>query len=82
MLVIHPDECIDCGVCEPECPAEAIKPDTEPGLEDWLKLNTDYAAIWPNITVKKDQMPEAEKYDGEPGKLEKYFSAEPGTGDE
>ncbi len=32
MLVIHPDECIDCGVCEPECPVEAIKPDTEPGL--------------------------------------------------
>ena len=31
MLVIHPDECIDCGVCEPECPIEAIKPDTEPG---------------------------------------------------
>ncbi|MEO1960183.1 MAG: ferredoxin family protein [Paracoccus sp. (in: a-proteobacteria)] len=29
MLVIHPDECIDCGVCEPECPADAIKPDTE-----------------------------------------------------
>ena len=36
MLVIHPDECIDCGVCEPECPVEAIKPDTEPGLEKWL----------------------------------------------
>ena len=41
-LVIHPDECIDCGVCEPECPAEAIKPDTEPGprhlveAERWL----------------------------------------------
>src|SRR6185437_2719513 len=34
MLVIHPDECIDCGVCEPECPAQAIKPDTEDGLED------------------------------------------------
>ena len=33
MLVIHPDECIDCGVCEPECPVEAIRPDTEPGLE-------------------------------------------------
>ena len=33
MLVIHPDECIYCGVCEPECPVEAIKPDTEPGLE-------------------------------------------------
>ena len=39
MLVIHPDECIDCGVCEPECPADAIKPDTEPGLEKWLSLN-------------------------------------------
>ena len=39
MLVIHPDECIDCGVCEPECPVEAIKPDTEPGLENLLKIN-------------------------------------------
>lgn len=44
MLVIHPDECIDCGVCEPECPAEAIKPDTEPGLESWLQLNGKFAA--------------------------------------
>jgi ferredoxin len=53
MLVIHPDECIDCGVCEPECPVEAIKPDTEAGAEKWLKLNADYAKTWPNITVKK-----------------------------
>ena len=45
MLVIHPDECIDCGVCEPECPAEAIKPDTEPDLAFWLKLNSDYSKI-------------------------------------
>ena len=36
MLVINPSECIDCGVCEPECPAEAILPDTESGLEVWL----------------------------------------------
>ena len=41
MLVIHPDECIDCGVCVPECPVDAIKPDTEPGLEKWLSLNAD-----------------------------------------
>jgi ferredoxin len=54
MLVIHPDECIDCGVCEPECPAEAIKPDTEPGLESWLKINTDLSKSWPNITQKKE----------------------------
>ena len=46
MLVIHPDECIDCGVCEPECPAEAIKPDTEAGLEKWLELNAEYAKTW------------------------------------
>ena len=39
MLVIKPDECIDCGVCEPECPVDAIKADTEPGLEKWLEIN-------------------------------------------
>ena len=53
MLVIHPDECIDCGVCEPECPIEAIKPDTEPGLEQLLSLNAEFSKIWPNITAKK-----------------------------
>jgi ferredoxin len=53
MLVIHPDECIDCGVCVPECPVDAIQPDTEPGLEKWLELNAKYAKIWPQITVKR-----------------------------
>ena len=57
MLVIHPDECIDCGVCEPECPVDAIKADSEPGLEKWLSLNAEYAKIWPNITVKKHSRP-------------------------
>ena len=57
MLVIHPDECIDCGVCEPECPVDAIKPDTEPGLEKWLDINTKYALVWPNITVKREPPP-------------------------
>jgi len=61
--------------------AEAIKPDTEPGLDKWLKVNAEYAAIWPNITVKRDPMPEAKEMDGEQGKFEKYFSANPGTGD-
>src|SRR5947209_11485232 len=56
MLVIHPDECIDCGVCEPECPAEAIKPDTEPNLETWLKLNAEYAKAWPNIDRKSTRL--------------------------
>src|SRR5689334_24729392 len=59
MLVIHPGECIDCGVCEPECPVDAIKADTEPGLEKWLLLNAEYAKIWPNITVKKAPPPDS-----------------------
>ncbi len=80
MLVIHPDECIDCGVCEPECPADAIKPDTEPGLEKMLELNATYAAEWPNITAKKDPLPEAEEFDGKPDKMA-LFSPKPGTGD-
>lgn len=80
-LVIHPDECIDCGVCEPECPADAIRPDTEPGLEKWLKLNADLAKVWPNITGKRDPLPEAKEFDGKKGKFEAYFSDKPGEGD-
>jgi len=81
MLVIHTDECIDCGVCEPECPAEAIKPDTEPGLDKWLELNAEYATKWPNISIRKAPLPEAAEMDDVPGKLEKYFSEKPGNGD-
>ena len=81
-LVIHPDECIDCGVCEPECPAEAIKPDTEPGMEKWVEINAKYAELWPNITMKKDALPEADKFNGEAEKFDKYFSEEAGPGDE
>jgi len=81
MLVIHPDECIDCEVCEPECPVDAIKPDTEPGVEKWLELNRKYAETWPNITAKKDSLPDADAHKDESNKFEKYFSAEPGTGD-
>jgi ferredoxin len=81
MLVIHPDECIDCGVCEPECPVDAIKPDTEPNLEQWLDLNRKYCDSWPNITAKKAALPDADAFKDEAGKFEKYFSPEPGSGD-
>ena len=81
MLVIHPDECIDCGVCEPECPVDAIKPDTEPGLEKWLEVNREYADKWPNITAKKPQPPDADQFRDEKGKFEKYFTDVPGEGD-
>jgi ferredoxin len=81
MVVIDPEVCIDCGVCEPECPPEAIKADTESGLERWLTLNADYAKKWPNITQKGTSPADAKEHDGEEGKFEKYFSEKPGTGD-
>ena len=78
MLVIHPDECIDCGVCEPECPAEAIVPDTDDRATKWLELNRDYSGQWPNITRKKDAPPDADEFKGVDGKFEKYFSPKAG----
>jgi ferredoxin len=81
MLVIHPDECIDCGVCEPECPVDAIKPDTEPGAEAWLALNAEYASKWPNITSKHDAPADAKQYEGVQDKFRQFFSPEPGEGD-
>jgi ferredoxin len=81
MLVINPDECIDCGVCEPECPVEAILPDTEEEAEKWLELNREYSTgPWPNITRKGEPPPDADDFKDEPGKFEKYFSGEPGGG--
>jgi ferredoxin len=78
MLVIHPDECIDCGVCEPECPALAIVPDTEPAADGFLELNRTYAAQWPNITRKGEPPADAAAWDGVPGKYPEHFSPEPG----
>ncbi len=79
MLVIHPDECIDCGVCEPECPADAIKADTEPGVEKWLALNARFAVVWPNISDKKEALSDAEEFEGVEGKFEKFFSEAAGS---
>ena len=80
MLVIQPDECIDCGVCEPECPAEAIIPDTEPEAEKWREVNREYSEKWPNLTRKKDAPADADEFKGVSGKFDKFFKAEPGTG--
>jgi ferredoxin len=78
MLVIHPDECIDCGVCEPECPAEAIISDTNNEAEKWLEMNRTYAEQWPNITRKKPAPADADEFKGVAGKFEKFFSDKPG----
>ena len=56
MLVINPDECIDCGVCEPECPVEAIVSDVNYEKHDkdkWLDINKKYSNLWPNIVKKR-----------------------------
>jgi ferredoxin len=80
MLVIHPDECIDCGVCVTECPVDAIKADTEPGLEKWLALNNEYSRVWPNITVRREPPADAKEWEGKPDKFQ-LFSPAPGQGD-
>ena len=80
MLVIHPDECIDCGVCEPECPPEAILPDTDPDAENWLILNRDYSETWPNITQRIDPPEDADEFSNVENKFEKFFSKKPGKG--
>ena len=77
MLVIHPDECIDCGVCEPECPIEAILPDTEPDVEQWVEVNRTYAEQWPNINRKGDQPADADDWKDVANKFEEHFSDQP-----
>ena len=79
MLVIHPDECIDCGVCEPECPPEAILPDTDPEADAWLELNREYSETWPNITRKGTPPADADDFREVKGKYDKFFSANPGS---
>ena len=78
MLVIHPDECIDCGVCEPECPVDAIHSDMEENMEKWVEINRIYSEKWPVITEKKDAPPDAEKWKNVKNKFEKFFSEKPG----
>ncbi len=78
MLVIHPDECIDCGVCVPECPAEAIFADTDPeATQHWLDVNAKHAETWPNIIAKKDPMLDYEAMDGVEKKFDQFFSSKP-----
>lgn len=72
MLVIHPDECIDCALCEPECPAAAIVSgdDLNETNAHFLALNADLAQMWPNINVRKAALEDAAFWDGRKGKLE------------
>jgi len=72
MLVINPDECIDCTLCEPECPADAIYADDEvpDGQEKFIALNAELSQIWPVITEISDVPEDADEWNGKEGKLE------------
>tara|TARA_B100000965_G_scaffold53004_1_gene39532 strand:+ start:618 stop:1223 length:606 start_codon:yes stop_codon:yes gene_type:complete len=63
-LVIHPDECIDCGLCEPECPIEAIYADDElPANQiEFVEINARLADVYENITEAKEPLPDADNF--------------------
>ena len=63
-LVIHPDECIDCGLCEPECPIDAIYADDElpENQIQFIEINAKLADVYENITEAKDALPDADNY--------------------
>lgn len=70
-VVIDPLECIDCGVCEPTCPAKAILPaeDLSADQVPFAALNAELAAQWPVISIKGATLADAGEWDGKPGKL-------------
>ena len=72
-LVIDPEECIDCTLCEPECPAEAIfaEDDVPAGMEQFTALNEELAKDWPVITEMKPAPADAKQWEDVPNKLEK-----------
>ncbi len=69
--MIDPDECIDCTLCEPECPINAIYPedDVPAGQEQFIALNAELSKEWPAITARKDGLPDAKDWEGVPNKL-------------
>lgn len=70
-LVIDPDGCIDCELCEPECPAGAIYADGDVPAEQtsFVALNEELSKVWPVITKRKEPLADAEDWDGVPDKL-------------
>jgi ferredoxin len=71
-LVIDPDECIDCAVCIPECPVNAIyaEEDTPGALQSFVEINQRLSKQWPSITKRQDPLPDAERWKDVNNKLE------------
>ena len=70
-LVIDPDECIDCTLCVPECPAEAIfaEDDVPDGQQQFIALNAELAKLWPTVTESKEALADADEWNNKPDKL-------------
>ena len=71
-LAIDPDGCIDCAVCVPECPENAIyaEDDVPEDQKQFIAINAELAKIWKPITKSKESMPEHEKWAGVANKLQ------------
>ena len=85
-LVINPDECIDCGVCEAECGPGAILADnafdTDEESQKWYDINMKYSLIWPVITEMGTKPADAAEWEGVPNKYDSGLMSElPGKGD-
>ena len=74
MLVIDPDECIDCTLCEPECPVDAImaEDDVPEDMQDFINLNAELSREWPVINEMKDAPADADEWKDKTDKL-KYL---------
>ena len=72
MLVINPEECIDCALCIPECPVEAIyySDDVPEGQEPYMEINERLSQKWPVILARKDPPPDADQWAGKQGKTD------------
>lgn len=73
MLVIDPEECIDCTLCVAECPAEAIfaEDDVPDKWRPFIALNAELAKVWPVISERRSPPADADTWNGTPGKLDK-----------
>ena len=72
MLVIDPDECIDCTLCEPECPVEAIMADEDvpEEMQEFIELNAELSKDWPVINEMKSPLDDADEWKDKTGKLQ------------
>ena len=71
-MVIDPTECIDCAVCVPECPADAIYADQDvpADQQQFAEINAELAKLWPVISRKTEPLPDADSWKGRPDKID------------